>query len=129
MGAVQQQIMEKLVELTKDKDLEVNEEISSNADRHSFKLFPKLEFPSFDGSNPRNWVKKCSRYFVLCKIPDSQRVDVASIYLTGKVETWFASYITIKRNVDWNDFIVDVCNRFREELGSKIMEAFINCNK
>jgi len=50
--------MEKLVEVTKDKGLEINEEISSNSDRNSFKFFPKLDFPSFDGSNPRNWVKK-----------------------------------------------------------------------
>ena len=24
---------------------------------------PKLEFPRFDGSNPRLWVKKCCKYF------------------------------------------------------------------
>ena len=30
---------------------------------------PKLEFPKFDGSNPRIWIKKCCKYFSLCKIP------------------------------------------------------------
>ena len=75
------------MELTKEKSLEVNEEISSNSDRNSFKFLPILKFPSFDGTNPQNWVKKCSRYFSLCKIPDSQRVDLAVIYLIGKAET------------------------------------------
>ena len=26
-----------------------------------FKFLPKIEFPGFDGSNPRNWIKKCGR--------------------------------------------------------------------
>ena len=51
-------------------------------------------------------------------------MDVASIHLVGQIETWFASYIAIKRNADWSDFIVDVCNRFKEELGSQVVEDF-----
>jgi len=124
VSSTHQQIMEKFAELTKERQLEVNEEISSNVDRNSFRFLPNLEFPSFDGCNPRNWVKKCPRYFALCKIPDAHRVDVASIHLTGKAETWFASYIAVRKNVDWSDFIVDLCNRFRKELGSKIVEDF-----
>lgn len=34
---------------------------------------PKLEFPKFDGSNTKNWVKKCDKYFGLCKIPDEKK--------------------------------------------------------
>jgi len=124
MAAMETQIMAKLAQLTKERNLEVNEEISSSADRNPFWFLPKLEFPSFDATNPRNWIKKCSRYFALCKIPDEQRFDVASIHLTGKAETWFASYIAVKKNVDWSAFIMDVCSRFREELGSKVVEDF-----
>jgi len=51
-------------------------------------------------------------------------VDVASIHLIGKAEIWFASYVAVRKNVDWSDFIVDVCNRFKEELGSKVVEDF-----
>lgn len=31
-------------------------------------MIPKLQLPSFDGTNPRIWIKKCSRYFSLCKM-------------------------------------------------------------
>ena len=124
LAEMETQMQERIAQFTKERHLEVNEEISGNADKISFKFLPKLEFPSFDGTNPRNWIKKCSQYFALCKIPDSQRVDVASIHLTSKAEIWFASYITIKKNVDWSDFIVDVCNQFREEMGSKVVEDF-----
>jgi len=124
MAALETQILEKIAQLTKERTMEVNEENSSNTDRNAFRFLPKLEFPSFDGTNPRHWIKKCSRYFALCKIPDDQRLDVASIHLVGKAETWFTSYIAVRKNVDWSDFIVDVCSRFREELGSKVVEEF-----
>ena len=42
----------------------------------------------------------------------------------GRAETWFASYIAVKKQVDWSDFIIDVCSRFKEELGSKVVEDF-----
>lgn len=41
----------------------------------------KLEFPKFDESNPRIWIKKCCKYFSLCKIPKDQRVDLASLHV------------------------------------------------
>jgi len=79
---VQQHMLEKLMDLLKDKGPEVNDEISSNLERNSLL---KLEFLSFDGINPRNWVKKCSTYFSLCKILESQRVDVASMHFVGEL--------------------------------------------
>jgi len=124
MAAMENQIVEKLAQLLRERNLEVNEGSSSSPDRGLFRFLPKLEFPVFDGTNPRYWIKKCSRYFALCKIPDEQRLDVASIHLVGRAETWFASYIAAKKNVDWSEFVVDVCNRFREELGSKVVEDF-----
>ena len=51
-------------------------------------------------------------------------MDVASIHLVGRAETWFTSYIAVKKQGDWSDFIVDVCSRFKEELGSKVVEDF-----
>jgi len=129
VSSTHQHILEQLAALTKERRVEVNEEISSNMDRPTFKFLPKLEFPYFDGTNPRNWMKKCSRYFALCKIPEAQWVDVASIHLTGRAETWFASYIAARKHVDWNDFVVDVCNRFREDLGSKVVEDFHNLHQ
>ena len=44
---------------------------------------PKVEFPSFDGTDTRGWIKKCTRYFGLCKILNNQRVDFASLHLKG----------------------------------------------
>lgn len=78
----------------------------------------------FDGLSPRNWIKKCGRYFNLRKIPEAQRVDLASIYLVGKAEIWISNYIAVKKSVQWDEFIMDVCARFKEELGSRVVEDF-----
>jgi len=51
-------------------------------------------------------------------------VDLASICLVGKAQIWFASYIVVKKSVDWHDFIMDVCGHFKEELGRKVVEDF-----
>ncbi|VFQ93324.1 unnamed protein product [Cuscuta campestris] len=132
--AEQQNMFEKMMELLEKSSHNENRSSSEvigneGGDRTAFKFLPKLEFPSFNGSNPRNWVKKCTRYFNLCKIPENQKMDVASIHLTGKAEVWFASYIAVKKRVEWDDFIIDVCGRFKEELDSKLVEEFNKLNQ
>ena len=85
---------------------------------------PKIEFPHFDGTNPRGWVKKCSRYFALCKTPEQQKVDLASLYMSGKAESWYNGYILGRQNILWEDFVVDLCARFKDDLGSCVIEEF-----
>jgi len=124
----QQQMFDKMMSvLPKERASELNSDGSNfdpNHSRNAFKFLPRLEFPVFDGSNPRVWIKKCSRYFSLCKIPEPQRVDLASIHLKGKAEMWFSSYIAIKKHVDWDEFIIDICGRFKEDLGCRVVEDF-----
>uniref|UniRef100_A0A803KVR8 Uncharacterized protein n=1 Tax=Chenopodium quinoa TaxID=63459 RepID=A0A803KVR8_CHEQI len=75
---------------------------------------PELQIPKFDGSNPRLWIKKCCKYFTLCKIPDDQKVMLASLNMIDKAANWVSSYLSIRAVVDWNDFIIDVNDRFQD---------------
>ncbi|KAL2945134.1 hypothetical protein RDABS01_022845 [Bienertia sinuspersici] len=84
----------------------------------------KLDFPKFDGSNSRLWIKKCCKYFVLCKIPDEQKVDLASLNMIDKAEIWVGSYLANRSYVDWNDFVIDVNARFKDEKGVNVVEEF-----
>ncbi|KAJ8421652.1 hypothetical protein Cgig2_031129 [Carnegiea gigantea] len=61
-----------------------------------------------------------------CKTPESQCLDVTSIHFMGQDETWFANHISVKKNVNWSDFITDVCNRFKEESGTYDDEDVVN---
>ncbi|KAJ4706571.1 Retrotransposon gag protein [Melia azedarach] len=87
-------------------------------------MIPKLQFPTFDGTNPKNWVKKCSRYFALCNIASECRVNLASLYMTEKAENWVSSYLAVRKNVEWDDFIIDLCARVKDDKGMHDVEHF-----
>ncbi|XP_026441802.1 uncharacterized protein LOC113340978 [Papaver somniferum] len=75
---------------------------------------PKIDFPRFDGTNPRAWIRKCKKYFFLHQLNDEQKVHIATLYLEGKADVWFQHYQTSKANLYWEDFIIDVCTRFQD---------------
>jgi len=56
--------------------------------------------------------------------PRQSKGDLASLYLKGPAEQWFGSYIWGRRGLTWEEFIVDVCVRFRDNLGGKVVEDF-----
>ena len=85
---------------------------------------PKLDFPKFDGTGTRVWVKKCCKYFLLCKIPDDQKVDLASLNMIDKAENWVLNYLANRKNVDWNIFVIDLSARFRDDNGADVVEKF-----
>lgn len=71
---------------------------------------PKLEFPKFDGSNCRLWIKKCSKYFHLCNIPNDHKVDLESLFMIEKAS-----------GLDW------ICSwliRFKDETAFHVVEQF-----
>ena len=43
--------------------------------------------------------------------------------MLNKAETWASSYLSNRRSVDWDDFIIDLIARFRDGPG-KIVEQF-----
>ncbi|KAJ8439033.1 hypothetical protein Cgig2_028479 [Carnegiea gigantea] len=78
---------------------------------------PKLSFSFLRGQTPETGSRSVGGTLAY-KAPESQRVDLTSIHLVGKAETLFASYIAVKKGVDSDEFIVDICERFKEDLGS-----------
>lgn len=97
---------------------------SGNHYNRSLGFVPKLEFPKFDGTNSRNSIKKCTKYFDLCKNPANQKVDIASLYMIDRAEIWMSSYLSVRKQVDWDDFIFDLCAIFKDVNGVNIVEQF-----
>ncbi|XP_074327867.1 uncharacterized protein LOC141665786 [Apium graveolens] len=98
--------------------------VTETGTNQPFKFTPKLDFPKFDGINPRNWITKCNRYFELCKIANNQKVNLASLYMIDKAETWVSSYLAVRTYVEWDDFIIDLIARFRDDGAGNIVEQF-----
>ncbi|KAE8690485.1 Alpha,alpha-trehalose-phosphate synthase 1 [Hibiscus syriacus] len=57
-------------------------------------------------------------------VPVNQRVEVVTMYLTGKAEIWFDGYIMQKHLVTWHEFEVDLCHRFSDRSFADIVEEF-----
>jgi len=51
-------------------------------------------------------------------------VDLAVLHHKGPAEIWFSSFVMGRRNIIWEEFIIDVCSRFKNDLGSKVVEDF-----
>ena len=87
-------------------------------------MIPKLTCPSFDGTNPRMWIKKYNRYFDLCKIADEAKVEHASLYMIDKAQIWVFSYLSNRKHVDWEDFKFDLVVRFKDTTSANVVENF-----
>ncbi|XP_026459437.1 uncharacterized protein LOC113360105 [Papaver somniferum] len=90
---------------------------------------PKIEFPKFDGTNPRSWIRKCRNFFLLHNMSDPQMVNIASMYLEGKADIWFQNYQIGKPLITWDDFVRDICLRFQEVGHDDVVGEFNKLNQ
>jgi hypothetical protein len=52
------------------------------------KHLPKLDFPKFNGENPKIWAKKCEVYFDAFSVPESLRTRYATLNFTDRAAPW-----------------------------------------
>lgn len=55
----------------------------------------KTEFPSFDYDNPRLWVNRCEKFFILSHIPRNETLNILYVNLSGRIGLWFESYLMV----------------------------------
>lgn len=76
---------------------------------------PRLEFPRFDGINPRAWMLKCNSFFKLMpSIPDAQRVHLATMHFDGKAISWFKNLNMGDVGITWKQFLEVVSAHFED---------------
>ena len=56
-------------------------------------------------------------------------MDFVTIYMSGKAKSWFDAYTLSRCNIAWGTFCLDLRSRFREDLGSNIVEDFNKLTK
>ncbi|KAL5861508.1 hypothetical protein ACOSQ4_002804 [Xanthoceras sorbifolium] len=89
-----------------------NQGSSSQVFSDSLVKIPKLIFPKFDGTDPKTWLRKCDRYFLIHPVPPDQKVLIASIHFEKKAEVWFQSYYDLQEGVSWREFKESLLTRF-----------------
>jgi len=51
-----------------------------------------MQFPTFDGENPKIWIDNCENYFTIYTIPKRLWVTAASMHLQGNAAMWWQAY-------------------------------------
>ena len=79
-------------------------DMSTNRSYNSFAAkVPKMEFPRFDGSNPRGWVRKANQFFDNHSMEDLEKINFAAYYLEGEAGTWFTDYRVDRESITWTE--------------------------
>ncbi|VFR02783.1 unnamed protein product [Cuscuta campestris] len=80
---------------------------SDDENDHNHRRFPrsKVEFPKFNGGDPRGWVLKAEKYFRYYGTSEEDKVEIAAMHLEGDALDLF-SWINAERTLlYWEEFI------------------------
>ncbi|XP_062187935.1 uncharacterized protein LOC133891241 [Phragmites australis] len=89
-------------------------------------VLPRLEFPRFDGLNPKIWIRKCETYFDLYEVPEPLWVRLATMHLDGTAAFWFQSVDIQVAGLNWKDFCHAVCIRFERDHYNQLIRQFFH---
>ncbi|KAF7823968.1 retrotransposon gag domain, Retroviral aspartyl protease [Senna tora] len=65
----------------------------------------KMEFPKFEGGDPRGWELKAEKYFRYYRTPDDLKVDIAAMYLEGDALDLFAWLNSERTMLYWEELV------------------------
>lgn len=76
-------------------------------------FLPKLQFPLFDGDNPRLWRDRCEMYFKVYAVsPHLKTRFAAQLNFKGTAVVWLQTFERRGRMLDWETFCDAVFDRF-----------------
>jgi hypothetical protein len=78
--------------------------------QHSHK--PKMNFPTFDGTNPRLWKDKCESYFEIFGVSEALKPRFAALNFSGVAETWLQTVESRGRITSWEALHQAICAHF-----------------
>uniref|UniRef100_A0ACD5ZPX3 Uncharacterized protein n=1 Tax=Avena sativa TaxID=4498 RepID=A0ACD5ZPX3_AVESA len=87
-------------------------EFSRGWGMHRFPQPPRVDFPLFDGDNPRAWCLKCEAYFQVCAMHPDTWVNCATMYFIDGALSWLQSTEAHLHHPVWKDFASSICTQF-----------------
>nr|GEV97814.1 retrotransposon Gag protein [Tanacetum cinerariifolium] len=73
---------------------------------------PKITLPTFDGSNPLDWLFQAEQYFLFYNIAPHQRLPIIAFYLSGNALSWYKYLVNNHLVTTWDTFTRDLETRF-----------------
>ncbi|KAJ0912728.1 hypothetical protein HanRHA438_Chr06g0277611 [Helianthus annuus] len=65
---------------------------------------PKIHLPTFDGSNPLDWLFQATNYFDYYSIQPAQRLSLAQFYFTSDALSWYKYLANNRLLGTWAEF-------------------------
>lgn len=90
----------------------------------SFHFNPKLEFPRFDGTDPKGWVIKAEQYFDFVNLEEGRKVKMAGLHFDGRASVWYRYYQSGRVSINWKLFTADVIIRFENPENRDVQDLF-----
>lgn len=87
-------------------------DVRGDGSRGQYGRWPKIDFPSFDGDNPKLWISRCEDYFDFCNIDPSMWVRLSSMHFSEIPSRWLQSVEKKVRTCNWAEFCALLLERF-----------------
>lgn len=85
---------------------------------------PKVEISDFNGENPRNFIRKCEKYFRFYSIAEEEQIEIATMRFGDIADNWLQGWVSDQTNSSWSQFSKDLCERFGEKSSMEIVAEF-----
>lgn len=89
-------------------------------------LMPRVDFPEFDGRNPKIWQHKCESYFELYAVPFNMWIKLATLNFTHSAAFWLQSVEPLLPTYTWKDFCTAVVDRFQRDQHNFLLRQFFH---
>ena len=81
-----------------------------------------MQFPKFDGQNPKIWKDNCLSYFELYQLPEGMWITAAHLHFERNAAKWYQAYRQNHTFKNWDHFYLVV----EEEFGSDDFRTTMN---
>jgi len=76
---------------------------------------PKMDFPKFDGVNPRLWREQCEVYFEIYGVSEAMKTRFATLNFIGSAALWLQTAQLRGRFQNWEAMHTAVCAHFDKD--------------
>lgn len=76
---------------------------------------PKMDFPKFDGVNPRLWREQCEIYFEIYGVSKFMKTRFATLNFVGSAAIWLQTVQLKNRFQTWEAMYTAVCAHFDKD--------------
>jgi hypothetical protein len=85
---------------------------------------PRMNFPVFDGSNPKLWKHRCETYFEFYFVPMERWIRLATVHFEGSALLWLQSVESRIREMNWEELCLALTTRFERDQHNILIRQF-----